>query len=186
MNLTELSTWEPLPIYPFNWPALIILQVCYNAHYMANYLPQSCFMHMSRYTLNAEATDEIQEYIQARYLSASEAAWRIFGFHVNQREPSVSALTVHLPGEDSLLFSSENVERFVATTVSMLDRYFPSQQTPCLMMYVTVSIMNSSWCLIMPYHMVPPRIGGTRTWPPDVRVPEAKRREDLQDEHAVP
>ena len=73
--------------------------------------------------MDAEATDEIHEYIQARYLSASEAAWRIFGFHVNQREPSVSALPVHLPRKDSLLFSTENVERVLATTVSMLDRY---------------------------------------------------------------
>ena len=75
------------------------------------------------YTLDAESTNEIQEYIQARYLSASEAAWRIFGFHINQREPSVSVLPVHLPGEDSLLFSSENVERVLATSVSILDRY---------------------------------------------------------------
>lgn len=73
--------------------------------------------------MDAETTDEIQEYIQARYLSASEAAWRIFGFHVNQREPSVTALPVHLPGEDSLLFSAENAERVLATTISLLERY---------------------------------------------------------------
>ena len=36
---------------------------------------------------------------------------RLLGFHVNQREPSVSALPVHLPGEYSLLFSLENAER---------------------------------------------------------------------------
>lgn len=85
-------------------------------------------VYTDRYTLDAENTAEIQEYIHARYLSASEAAWRIFGFHVDLREFSVSALPVHLPGEDSLLFSSENAERVLTTTVSMLDRYL-SQPT---------------------------------------------------------
>ena len=48
----------------------------------------------------------------------------IFDFHVNQREPSVSALQVHLPGEISLLFSSENAERVLAaTTTSLSERY---------------------------------------------------------------
>ena len=104
--------------------------------------------------MDAEAIDEIHELFQARYLSASEAAWSIFGFHVNQREPSVSALPAHIPGEDFLLFSTENAERVLATTVSMLDRYL---SRPAVTMFDDVMIMSSSWCLVLLL-----RIGGTK------------------------
>ena len=114
-NVTKQTTLSTIHLKTLQYTIILSLLLLIFNHY--NY---TC---THRYTLDAEATDEIQEYIQARYLSASEAAWRIFGFHVNQREPSVSALPVHLSGEDSLLFSSENVDRVLATTVSLLDRY---------------------------------------------------------------
>jgi hypothetical protein len=42
--------------------------------------------------------NEIQEYIDARYLSTCEAVWRILEFDIHYRTPSVERLTVHLPG----------------------------------------------------------------------------------------
>ncbi|KAF7807311.1 uncharacterized protein G2W53_039472 [Senna tora] len=41
--------------------------------------------------------DEIQQYYDCRYVSPCEAAWRIFGFDINYREPSVERLPFHLP-----------------------------------------------------------------------------------------
>jgi hypothetical protein len=44
--------------------------------------------------------NEIQEYIDARYLSTCEALWRIFEFDIHFRMPPVERLTVHLPGRN--------------------------------------------------------------------------------------
>jgi hypothetical protein len=42
--------------------------------------------------------NEIQEYIDARYLSTCEALWRAFEYDIHFRVPSVERLVVHLPG----------------------------------------------------------------------------------------
>ena len=86
-------------------------------------------MHMiNRYTLEENVTDEIQNYIQARYLSVSEATWRTFGFHINHWEPSVSTLTVHLSGYDHIVFEEGSAEAALSSTVSDLDRYLHRPQ----------------------------------------------------------
>ncbi|XP_054281787.1 uncharacterized protein LOC128999354 [Macrosteles quadrilineatus] len=40
--------------------------------------------------------DEVTIYQTGRYLSSNEAAWRIFGFPVHERKPTVTHLSVHL------------------------------------------------------------------------------------------
>jgi hypothetical protein len=42
-----------------------------------------------------DPVDEIEDYWNARYLSACEATWRILGFHITKKEPAVTALSVH-------------------------------------------------------------------------------------------
>jgi hypothetical protein len=46
---------------------------------------------------NTAPKNEIQEYIDARFLSTCEALWRSFEFDIHYRMPSVERLTVHLP-----------------------------------------------------------------------------------------
>ena len=48
-------------------------------------------------TINLEPIDEIEEYWSGRYLSATEAVWRIFGYSITQKTPTVTALPIHLP-----------------------------------------------------------------------------------------
>lgn len=43
--------------------------------------------------------DEIKHYLDGRYVCASEAAWRILGFDIHYRYPSVERLPVHVDGE---------------------------------------------------------------------------------------
>ena len=50
--------------------------------------------------------DEIQEYYDCRYLSACEAAWRIYGFDIHYRFPPVERLPFHLEGEQSVIFDA--------------------------------------------------------------------------------
>lgn len=42
--------------------------------------------------------DEVQEYLRCRYICEYDALWRIFGFQIHCRVPSVERLVVHLPG----------------------------------------------------------------------------------------
>ncbi|CAN6828263.1 unnamed protein product, partial [Brassica oleracea] len=43
--------------------------------------------------------NEIQDYINAQYLSACESMWQTFAFHIHKRKPSVEKLIIHLEGE---------------------------------------------------------------------------------------
>ena len=48
--------------------------------------------------------DEIKLYLDARYISASEAAWRIFHYRMHGRAPNVQRLAVHLPDHQTITF----------------------------------------------------------------------------------
>lgn len=47
--------------------------------------------------------DELEAYRSARYISASEAAWRLLGFHTMERQPAVSSVRLHLPDEQHVI-----------------------------------------------------------------------------------
>ncbi|XP_044766300.1 uncharacterized protein LOC123322419 [Coccinella septempunctata] len=49
--------------------------------------------------------DEIQDYIDRRYVNAMEATWRLFEFGLHKRSHSVIYLPVHLPGQRELLYN---------------------------------------------------------------------------------
>lgn len=40
---------------------------------------------------------EVMQYIKSRYLSTCESFWRLYGFEIHGRSPSVERLIVHLP-----------------------------------------------------------------------------------------
>lgn len=58
-----------------------------------------------RASLEVNRRDEIQRFIDGRYISASEAAWRIFHFDIHDQIPAVVRLQVHLPGQHMVTFS---------------------------------------------------------------------------------
>ncbi|XP_050205787.1 uncharacterized protein LOC126655597 [Mercurialis annua] len=48
--------------------------------------------------------DEVKSYLDCRYISPCEAAWRIFEFPIHHREPAVERLAVHLPNKNIVYF----------------------------------------------------------------------------------
>ena len=79
----------------------------------------------ARYTIGQEDTvDEISDWLRGRYICATEAAWRIFGFHTYDRHPSVVCLPVHAEGADWVVFSEGDEQRALADSISQLQRYF--------------------------------------------------------------
>lgn len=51
--------------------------------------------------------DEIEAYRSIRYISSSEAMWRIFGFDMQKRSPNVILLHVHLQGEQVVVHDED-------------------------------------------------------------------------------
>ena len=49
-------------------------------------------------------SDEIQQFLDTRYISAPEAAWRLFEFRLQGRSHTVEKLPVHLPDMQSVFF----------------------------------------------------------------------------------
>ena len=66
--------------------------------------------------------NKIEDYWDARYLSAGEATWWILGFHVTKKDPAVTSLPIHLPESHSnyqYLCTNDT-----ASTLSLLNQYF--------------------------------------------------------------
>ena len=51
--------------------------------------------------------DKIKRYCDCRYLSACEAVWRIYGFDIHHRWPTVQRLTFHLQDQQLVLFKDD-------------------------------------------------------------------------------
>lgn len=49
--------------------------------------------------------DEIKQYLDCRYVSPSEACWRIFSYPIHGRSPSVERLYFHLEGENPVYYT---------------------------------------------------------------------------------
>ncbi len=50
------------------------------------------------------ARDEVQNYLDGRYVSASEACHRLFAFDLHGMHPNVYRLAIHLPNEQTTYF----------------------------------------------------------------------------------
>ncbi|XP_019240815.1 PREDICTED: uncharacterized protein LOC109220798 [Nicotiana attenuata] len=74
----------------------------------------------------SSAIDEIKMYYDCRYISPCEAAWRIFKFPINHREPSVERLSFHLPNEQTVIFSDDDPIDDVANRPSVKESKFLS------------------------------------------------------------
>jgi hypothetical protein len=51
--------------------------------------------------------NEINEYLEARYICAYDALWRAFGYTIHGKTPSVERLPVHLPGMNVVRFDCD-------------------------------------------------------------------------------
>ncbi len=99
--------------------AHINVEVCNNIHavkYLFKYVYKGhdrATIEISRQNDNATKgnvveVDEIEKYLDYRYVSRSEAAWRIFKFDMHERFPIVERLQYHLPNQKMVLFDDDD------------------------------------------------------------------------------
>ena len=63
---------------------------------------------------NAKETDEIRKYVNLRFLTASEGYWRIMGFDVHGREPSIQWLAVHEENLQMVTFNASSPDKAIS------------------------------------------------------------------------
>ncbi|XP_025647859.1 uncharacterized protein [Arachis hypogaea] len=72
--------------------------------------------------------DEIKNYYDCRYISACEAAWRLYGYDIQVKEPAVIRLPFHLPDENPIVFKDyENIQDVISradTKLTKLQSWF--------------------------------------------------------------
>ncbi|KAK9065016.1 hypothetical protein SSX86_016399 [Deinandra increscens subsp. villosa] len=62
---------------------------------------------------NTDTIDEIQNFVDGRFICPHEASWRILNFPIHHRDPAVQALCVHLPNQQNITFRDRNLLRDV-------------------------------------------------------------------------
>lgn len=73
--------------------------------------------------------DEITDYMSARYLSSSEALWKIYGFRMHYRGPAVEKLPCHLHEEQQVVFDPDQIPNIEAARKTMLTEFFELNRT---------------------------------------------------------
>lgn len=90
-----------------------IYKYVYKGHDRANVVIQKSNNGSSSTTANTvnaavvSNDDEIKQYLDARYVSASEACWRIFSFSLHQEFPAHQRLQIHLEKQQNVLFRED-------------------------------------------------------------------------------
>jgi len=78
--------------------------------------------------------DEVQLYLDARYISACEASWRLYEFNMHEESPAVMRLQVHLEGEDLISWNedeapdAQHVMQQATSHDTKLTAYFKANQ----------------------------------------------------------
>ncbi|CAI6365825.1 unnamed protein product [Macrosiphum euphorbiae] len=77
------------------------------------------------FPVEKQSKDEITSYQSGRYVSSSEAVWRILSFPIQERYPSVFHLSVHLENGQRVYFTTNNVtEKISKPPTTTLTAFF--------------------------------------------------------------
>lgn len=101
------------PLLSLRYNAHINVEVVYSTKcvkYLYKYLTKG----QDRIVMGVNANDEVERFQNARYISASEAFWRIYEFDLHHRAPAVEKLDCHLPGEQYHIFEDGQEELSLA------------------------------------------------------------------------
>ena len=58
--------------------------------------------------------DEVKQYLDSRYVSGCEGAWRSFMFPMHEEVPNITRLPVHLPGHQSITWNADRTPNIQA------------------------------------------------------------------------
>ena len=107
-------------VVPYNryllekYQAHINMEVC-NSITAVKYLYKYVYKGHDRVMVEFQAGqhDEVQRYVDARYVSASEGCWRIFHYDLQDRYPSIQRLALHLPDQQTVVYREGDAQNAV-------------------------------------------------------------------------
>lgn len=70
--------------------------------------------------------NEVDQFLNCRYISACEAAWRAFRFPIHHHSPSVERLSFHLPNKQPVVFSANQNIASILDNPRVLESQFLS------------------------------------------------------------
>ncbi|XP_026396034.1 uncharacterized protein LOC113290665 [Papaver somniferum] len=122
-----------IDIVPYN-PHLLRMFNCHiNVEVCAGiravkYINKYIYKGYDKTTFVVGSADEIQIYIDARYIGPPEAVWHLFGYRMHREMPHVERLAIHLKGMQRIVYESEASTEGVTQTAenykSKLMAYF--------------------------------------------------------------
>ena len=83
----------------------INLEVCGSIK-AVKYIHKYIYKGPDRATIQTEGHDEIRTYLDARYISSTQACHNIFEFPMHMEWPAIYRLPIHLPGQQSVVFQA--------------------------------------------------------------------------------
>lgn len=78
--------------------------------YVTKYINKGCDMATIAIS-NIDIRNEVAQFQTGRYISSNEAVWRIFGFEIHQRYPTVVNLAVHLENGQRVYFTESTAQQ---------------------------------------------------------------------------
>ncbi|XP_075188624.1 uncharacterized protein LOC142288848 [Anomaloglossus baeobatrachus] len=103
--------------------------------------------------------DESSTFVDSRYVSAPEAAWRIFAFPMHSQSHAIIRLAIHLPHQQQLYFFEdaqvEDVSKTLTTTSTLLEWFLLNQRDKNARQYL--------------YREIPEHYVWKKTWNPRLR-----------------
>ncbi|XP_026400148.1 uncharacterized protein LOC113296022 [Papaver somniferum] len=124
-NNTNVVPYNPYLSRMFN--CHINVEVCGGVRDV-KYIHKYIYKGHDRAILIVGDCDEVQQYIDARYIGPPEAAYRLYGNWMHEEEPTVVRLAIHLPGQQRIVYDPNNPIDTVSTAAedykSTLMAYF--------------------------------------------------------------
>lgn len=102
--------------------------------------------------------DEINKYLDARYVSTFESCWHIYEYDLHEEKPDVHRLQVHIPQQNTVIFNGRDDIRDVVDNER-------NQKTSLIEWFTTNQLHNDANGLLymdFPCHWV--RNKGERAW----------------------
>jgi len=79
------------------------------------YLQRVCNGEEAPYDKESQTVNEVNEYLDCRYICEQDACWRIFGYDIHRHYPAVERMPVHLPNDNYISYSARaNMDKLLS------------------------------------------------------------------------